>query len=90
MFLYIICFYTFLLIFRLYIKFIYSTHLEVYIWVHVFPQVNMGAVGIVIVQSLLCILALVVFVVWDGEMLVGRRWGEMWWCSWDFVWLEGS
>lgn len=59
-------------------------------WVHVFPQVNMGAVGIVIVQSLLCILALVVFVVWDGEMLVGRRWGEMWLCSWGFVGLEGS
>lgn len=77
MFLYIICFYTFLLIFRLYIKFIYSTYLEVYMLAHVFPQVNMGVVGIVIVQSLLCILVLVVFVVWDGEMLVGRRWGEM-------------
>ena len=25
-------------------------------WVHVFPQVNMSVVGIVIVQSLLCIL----------------------------------
>lgn len=56
MFLYIICFYTFLLIFRLYIEFIYSTHLEMYMWVHVFPQVNMSVVGIVIVQSLLCIL----------------------------------
>ena len=77
MFLYIICFYTFLLIFRLYIKFIYSTYLEVYMLVHVFPQVNMGVVGIVIVQSLLCILVLVVFVVWDGDMLVGRRWGGM-------------